>query len=116
MKYKPAIELDDTGEGSIRGRMFYPLARVDEVFLRMRNAKGTPQEAEELRIFAARMERLYGFSYELNAYADDAIDDNSQDKDEALLFRWAGIGEAFEDAELIDSMTGGKESVGGKKQ
>jgi hypothetical protein len=108
MKNKSVIEQDEHDSESIRGRIFFPLARIDEVFSRMHNAKGTPQEAEELRIFAARMERLYGFSYELNAYMDDVIDDKSPDKDELLVNRWAGIGEAVEGAELIASITGEK--------
>jgi hypothetical protein len=74
---------------------FYPAERVQEIFERMKAAKGTTHEAEEYRIFALRMERLFDrYSFESNTRLED----------EAAL-RLAAIGEAVEDEEFVASIT-----------
>jgi hypothetical protein len=96
MKVEPIMkpsELDPDGVNSIA---LYPAERVREIFRRMKAARGTPREAEEYRIFALRMERLYDhYSLESNTWLED---------EDAL--RWAAVGEAVEDAGFVASVTG----------
>jgi hypothetical protein len=94
---KPS-EIDPDGMSSI---MLYPAERVMEIFSRMKAARGTGREAEELRIFFLRMERLYDrYSYESNTCLEE--------EDE---IRWAAVGEAAEDAEFTASITEGNKTA-----
>jgi hypothetical protein len=79
MNIKPVMAKDETGDMSIRGRVFYPYERVEEIFSRMETARDTPGERTELLIFYRRMKRLH----------------------------WAVYGEAVEDAEFVREITGG---------
>jgi hypothetical protein len=98
MNAKPIMTANDLDPDGINSIMFYPAERVKEIFRRMKSAKGTAQEAEEYRIFALRMERLYDrYSPESNTWLDD----------EETALRWAAIGEAAEDAEFVREITGG---------
>jgi hypothetical protein len=98
MKVEPIMKPNDLDHDGVNSIMFYPAERVNQIFSRMKTAKGTPQEAAEFRIFALRMERLYdNYSLESNSWLSD---------DDEL--RWAAVGEAMEDAEFVASITGGK--------
>jgi hypothetical protein len=91
---KPIMKPNKKDWDGINSVGFYPAERVREIFERMKAAKGTTEEAEEYRIFALRMERLYDrYSFESNTWLEDAA------------IRLASIGEAVEDAEFIASIT-----------
>jgi hypothetical protein len=101
MNIKPVMTKDPIDSLSVRGRIFWPYERVDEIFSRMDAAQNTPREAAELLIFYRRMKRLYDeFSEELNQNIDE---------DDAL--RLAIHGEAVLDAEFVASITGGNETA-----
>jgi hypothetical protein len=92
----PVITKGPNGELSVRGLVFYPLERVEEIFSRAEAARGGPGEAGELLVFYRRMKRLYdGFSAESDYFLDG---------EEAL--RMAALGEAAEDAEFVAAITG----------
>jgi hypothetical protein len=89
------MKKSDCGDLTVRGVMFYPLERVEEIFTRMEAARDTPREAAELMVFYRRMKRLYdGFSAESSCYLDE---------DEAI--EMAAWGEAVKDAEFIAAIT-----------
>jgi hypothetical protein len=96
MKIEPVMKPSEIDRSGVSSIMLYPAERVREIFSRMKAARGTGREAEEYRIFALRMERLYDrYSLESNTCLE---------KEDAL--RWAAIGEAMEDAEFTTSSTG----------
>jgi hypothetical protein len=101
MNNKPIMKPSDIDPEGVNSIMLYPAERVREIFDRMKAAKGTGREAEELRIFFLRMERLYDrYSFESNTWLED--------EDEV---RWAAVGEAAEDAEFVAAVVG-KEAAG----
>ena len=65
MNIKPIMELATDAIGGEIGGLpmkticFYPAERVQEIFNRLKAARGTDKEAAELRIFAGRMIWLY---------------------------------------------------------
>jgi hypothetical protein len=72
MNVKPVMKPDESDPGGVSSIMFYPAERVREIFKRMKAARGTAGEAEEYRIFALRMERLYDrYSLESNTWLED---------------------------------------------
>jgi hypothetical protein len=91
MNIKPIMEAaDSTNENAaIHGLEFWPAERVHEIFARLSEARKTPGEAAELRIFADRMEWLYKNQSKEDVYWPD----------EEELIHWAAYGEAAEDAE-----------------
>jgi hypothetical protein len=91
---------DPVDSSCVRGRIFWPYERVEEIFSRMEAARDTPREAEELMIFWRRMKRMYDkYSEELN-----------QNIDEEDAMRLCAMGEAAEDAEFMAAITGGGEA------
>jgi hypothetical protein len=100
MNSKPIMKLSDIDPEGVNSIMLYPAERVREIFDRMKAARGTGREVEELRIFFLRIERLYDrYSLESNTRLEE--------EDE---LRWAAAGEAAEDAEFAGAITGGKET------
>ena len=76
---------------------FYPAERVNEIFDRLKAARGTDKEAAELRIFAERMIWLY---------ENQAEEGNTfLDFEEAL--RFAAAGEAALDAAQTEKLEAG---------
>jgi hypothetical protein len=95
MNVEPIMKPDQRDPDGINAVLLYPAERVREIFRRMKAARGTGREAEELRVFFLRMERLYDrYSLESNTWLED---------DDEL--RWAAIGEAAEDEEFVASIT-----------
>jgi hypothetical protein len=89
MNIKPIMKKSDTGDEALNGIIFYPAERVHEIFMRLSEARKTPREAAELRIFADRMEWLYKNQSSESDYLIDYEE----------LMPWAAYGEAAEDAE-----------------
>jgi hypothetical protein len=92
---KPYADGSDHGDG-INAVIFSPAERVKEIFERRWKAANTPQEAEELRIFALRMDRLYDTARETQTWWDD-VD----------TFKYLAQDEADKDAEFLRKITGG---------
>ncbi|GHV08764.1 hypothetical protein FACS189485_20640 [Spirochaetia bacterium] len=91
---KPYI--DGTGHAdSINAVEFSPAERVKEIFERRWAAANTPREAEELRIFALRMDRLYDTARETQTWWDD-VD----------TFKYLAQDEAEKDAEFLRKIGG----------
>ncbi|MDR1025101.1 MAG: hypothetical protein LBL56_05185 [Treponema sp.] len=100
MNIKPVMTKDPDGDLSVRGRIFWPYERVEEIFSRMEAARDTPRETVELMIFWRRMKRMYDkYSEELN-----------QNIDEEDAMRLCALGEAVEDAEFMAAITEGREA------
>jgi len=88
-----SAESSDESE-AVNSIEFYPAERVKEIFTRLSEARGTPKEAAELRIFAERMEYLYkNQSFESVCFLDTEE-----------LIRWAAYGEAAEDAARTEKL------------
>ena len=98
---KPVMKPFIDGEGKedgINAIEFYPKERVDEIFSRMAAAWNTGREAGELRIFYQRMRRMYDdFSAPTNTWLDESI-----------MERWEAVGEAVEDAAVLESVGAGE--------
>jgi hypothetical protein len=92
---KPYIDGSDHGDG-LNALIFSPAERVKEIFERRWAAANTPREAEELRIFALRMDRLYDTATETQTWWED-VD----------TFKFLAQDEADKDAEFVRKITGG---------
>ena len=85
---KSAAASEEKESEALNSVMFYPAERVHEIFARLEAARGKPNEAAELRVFAERMKWLYK-NQSLNTIYWPETED---------LIRWAAYGEATEDA------------------
>jgi hypothetical protein len=103
MEVTPIMELaaemigGENGGIPVKTICFYPIERVQEIFNRMKAARGTDRETAELRIFAERMIWLYENQTEESC--------TYLGFDETL--RLAAYGEAAEDAERTEKLEAG---------
>jgi hypothetical protein len=86
-------------QGGVSGIEFTPAERLREIFQRMKSALNTPREAEELKIFYLRIDRMYGQAEETKSWAD-----------EEDVFKMAALGEALDNDRFLRSITGGADN------